>query len=150
MTEPQKQILDDILLYIGIDPGTTTGLAFWYPQTKILYLHSGPLIQMYELVKRWVESTRALDEVSLIRIEDARLRKWFGGNSTAKAQGAGSIKRDCAIWEEMCKHHGWKYEMVHPVKGGTKWKAPAFKAATGYSGRTNEHERDAALLVYSA
>lgn len=132
------------MLYIGIDPGTITGLASWYPEIKLLTLISGTLIEVSETVKHVLPDTNNY----LIRIEDARLRKWFGKQSSAKLQGAGSIKRDCAIWEEICKYHNWNYEMVHPIKGGTKWDANKFKKATGYQEQTNEHKRDAGLLVW--
>ncbi len=151
MTEAALQKQIPKVLYIGIDPGTTTGLALW-PKKDFgsLKLMSGPLIEIYQKILRhpfWVGHVHESKEI-LIRIEDARLRKWYGKQSSAKLQGAGSIKRDCAIWEEICNHHGWNYEMVHPIKGGTKWPAKIFNNITGYRGRSNEHERDAAMLVY--
>jgi hypothetical protein len=82
-------------------------------------------------------------------IEDARLRKWYGSNSKDKSQGAGSIKRSCQIWEEFFEsNYTIDYQFVHPIKGGTKLKADAFKKITGYEGSTNEHGRDAAMLIF--
>ena len=139
------------MIYMGIDPGTVTGLALWQSQAKSLELYSGTFIEIYaRLINGF---SIAPPDDYLIRIEDARLRKWYGPRDgpgqTGKLQGAGSIKRDCTIWEEVCIFHGWNYRMVHPIKGGTKWSAAAFKAATGYQGRTNGHVRDAAMLVYN-
>jgi hypothetical protein len=38
--------------------------------------------------------------------------------------------------------------MVPPKAGATKWDADTFRRLTGYSGRTSNHARDAALLVW--
>ncbi len=40
------------------------------------------------------------------------------------------------------------FEMVHPIKGATKLKANFFKKITGITERTNEHSRDAFMLIY--
>ena len=62
--------------------------------------------------------------------------------------GAGSVKRDCQIWEDFLRAHGIKYEMVAPHQGATKWTADTFARITGYTGRTSNHGRDAAVLVF--
>ena len=82
--------------------------------------------------------------------EDARLRQWYGDKGREALQGAGSIKRDCGIWEEFCAMHGIPHRAIKPAKGATKWDAERFKKMTGWPGRTNEHARDAALLVFQA
>jgi hypothetical protein len=38
--------------------------------------------------------------------------------------------------------------MHKPQAHGTKWAADYFARVTGFKGRTSEHSRDAALLVY--
>lgn len=130
-------------ILIGIDPGTKTGLSVYDSEDgDLLKVTSGILIEMYYELLVWVNGKY------LIRIEDARKRKWYGSQSNAKIQGAGSIKRDSKIWEEICQYHELNYEMVHPIKGGTKLDANTFKAMTGWEGQTNEHKRDSAMLVY--
>ena len=62
--------------------------------------------------------------------------------------GAGSVKRDAVIWEEFCIDNGIKFFSVPPAKGLTKWSAQTFSEVTGWQGRTSNHGRDAALLVY--
>jgi hypothetical protein len=83
-----------------------------------------------------------------IILEDARLRTWFGEKGREALQGAGSIKRDCSIWCEFAELHGIALKSVKPAKGATKWDAETFKRVTGWKERTNEHARDAAMLVY--
>jgi predicted glycosyltransferase involved in capsule biosynthesis len=135
------------MILIGIDPGTTTGVGIWdKTQKKIVDIRSGGIIEMYHYVMA-VHQSLYNDQVKLY-IEDARKRKWYGTNTKGKAQGAGSIKRDCKIWEEICTEHNWDYEMIHPIKGATKMNHKQFCRITGYTQRTNEHGRDATMLVY--
>lgn len=90
-----------------------------------------------------------------VRVEDARLRKWFGKNSNAKKQGAGSVKRDSKIWNDFLedlKNQSdglLSYQMVAPKHVRTKLTAETFKRLTGIQGRTNEHGRDAWMLIHS-
>ena len=82
--------------------------------------------------------------------EDARHRTWFGKdkNISAKLQGAGSIKRDCSIWEDFLQDYEIPFRAVPPQKGCTKWTEEYFKMVTGWKGKTSSHSRDAAVLVF--
>ena len=46
------------------------------------------------------------------------------------------------------KEQGIHFKMIHPAANATKKKADDFKRMTGWTGRTNEHARDAAMLVF--
>lgn len=127
---------------IGIDAGVNTGVAYKNSTGEVLLLS----LSIHKAME-WVRLRCENDNIVLIRVEDARKRKWFGKNSIAKAQGAGSIKRDCRIWDDFLKDLGVKYEMVHPIRGGTKWNAKTFKRTFGIKQRSNEHNRDAYLLI---
>ena len=135
-------------VYIGIDPGTNTGVGFITPEgqgTKAVKIHVA-----MDFVARKAQSGAKMH----LRIEDARKRKKFGDNAVEKQQGAGSIKRDCGIWEDfLCDlsktyPNQITYEFLHPQKGMTKLSQGQFKRLTGISKRTNEHSRDAFMLVY--
>lgn len=75
-----------------------------------------------------------------------------------KLMGAGAAKRDAKIWEEFLSDKdialpyaddlGLTFTMHKPQVHGTKWAAEYFARVTGFKGRTSEHSRDAALLVY--
>lgn len=141
--------LDDIkrsacAIIIGIDPGTITGLAIWDNKRKGFQeiRSSGIITVMHYLAK--------LPEKHLvkIRMEDARKRNWFGNSGREVLQGAGSIKRECTIWEEFFLFHDFTYELVAPKNNKTKLDAKLFSNMTGWKSRTNEHERDAAMLVF--
>ena len=134
------------MICIGIDPGTHTGVAVWdcrerrFRSLETLWIHDALFY-----VKRLSEEYRGQIQVVF---EDARQRKWYGkGNTNAKLQGAGSVKRDCSIWEDFCKDYGIPFRAIPPVKGATKVSADYFKMVSHYQGRTSEHSRDAAMLV---
>lgn len=135
------------MLYIGIDAGVNTGVAVWDDkQKKLLSVESMQLHQALEKVLNLHLSGKIC-----VIIEDARLRTWYGNDwkqSKQKLQGVGSVKRDCVIWEEFCKDKKIEYYMQHPKHNVTKLTAEAFQIVTGYKGRTNEHGRDAAMLVF--
>lgn len=139
---------------IGIDPGTTTGLAIYNRPTKAIHLlTSGTLLEMQYILMAhpWTERTKA--GLVFMRIEDSRLRTWIPFEETETAErgrreGAGYVKAHCAIWEDFCKIWGIPYELVAPKRNKTKVDAAWFKRVTGWKGRTNGHERDSCMLVY--
>lgn len=132
---------------IGIDPGVNTGIAVWDRSGKDFYtiktvtaVEAEACINFY----RGVSNAKIL-----VRYEDARMRTWFGKEKgVAQLQGAGSIKRDCQRWEEFLTHYEIPFEEVAPKNNRTKMTAEEFKRLTGWEGKTNEHGRDAAMLVF--
>lgn len=136
--------------YIGIDPGTKTGICIYSKEDKqIRRLDCIKIHEAMETVKFW---HAAWPGKVFVRFEDARLRKWIPMQKTETAErgrreGAGSVKRDCSIWEDYLKSIGVAFEMVAPKNNKTKVTADYFQKLTGWKGRTNEHERDSAMLV---
>lgn len=129
---------------IGIDPGVDTGIGVWNIATqKLDVVCSKNIVAAMEFVFTAICERHMI----LIRIEDARLRKWFGNSGREKLQGAGSVKRDSAIWEEFCKYYRFQYELVAPSNNTTKLDSDSFKRITKWEERTNQHGRDAACLV---
>lgn len=152
---------------IGIDPGTNTGFAvkaFEGVSERITDARSLPLHSAFSALQD-------VDKAStLVVFEDARLRDWYGaaeqqlyrkyiGNMPMTQQerhaykglllGAGSVKRDSAIWEDFLTDGGFMFVAMKPAAKKTKMKADFFKRVTGFTGRTNEHARDAAFLILS-
>lgn len=131
--------------YIGIDCGVNTGLACWWKKEKQLSCVTTVKIHVaMDLIRQWHRTRGGM----LVRVEDARQATWMRNGDVHKAQGAGSVMRDASIWEGFLEDLGVDYEMVRPRKEFTKWKEDAFKSLTKFEGRTSEHARDAALLVY--
>lgn len=130
--------------YIGLDPGTHTGVAVWdTDKGEFSTLETLPLWKAMLLIR----DLYLTDSVEVI-FEDARLRRWFGNAGREQLQGAGSIKRDCSIWEEFLLGSGIPFRAMPPTAGQTKWSAEYFRKVTGWKGRTSEHARDAAILVF--
>lgn len=135
-------------ILIGIDTGVNTGFAV------AIDVGNGGDLQKVECLSI-TQAMANINELVIehgkenikLYIEDARLRTWFTGGRE-KAQGVGSVKRDAQIWESWCKEQDLNYIMIHPKANATKTKADVFKKRTGWSGRTNEHARDAAMLVF--
>ena len=142
------------MIYIGIDPGRHTGVAVWDSEKdKILSLETMPIHRAMEEILLWTlphiheGEWYTGNDVEVI-FEDARQRTWYGkGDVSAKMQGAGSIKRDCTIWEDFLKDNDIPFRAIPPVKGATKVSEEYIRALTGYKGRTSSHARDAAMLV---
>lgn len=138
-------------LLIGIDPGIHTGLA--YKNIKSPYLTECLTLKIHEAFDQIKEASNLLNVDLYIIVEDARQRKWYGKNSYEKQQGAGAIKVQCSQWEDfltdLCKYRTKvKFKMVKPIKGGTKMNEKIFKQITKFKGRTSEHARDAAMLIW--
>lgn len=133
-----------IELYVGIDTGVNTGVAVWNKkQKRFVFIESLMIHQAIDFVCKLSKKYSIF-----VRVEDARQRKWFGENAEEKKQGAGSVKRDSKIWDDFLKDKGIPYEMVSPAKNKTKLDSKMFRRITKYTGETNEHKRDAAMLVF--
>lgn len=140
------------MIAIGIDPGTTTGFAVWDSERFALRIvASMPILSCMDSVLEWHRMTGG---TLIVIVEDARKRVWGfskmdkreDDSGSAVREGVGSVKRDCAIWEEFLTRNGIPYELRHPR--GTKMKAPDFKRLTGWPNITNVHARDAAMIVF--
>lgn len=137
------------MISIGIDPGTLTGMAVWDSREgRFLSLETLPIHKAMDKVRLWQMTCEPANVEMQVVFEDARQRTWFGyGDTDAKKQGAGSVKRDCSIWEDFCKDYGISYWAKPPVKGATKVSSQYFKIISHWTGRTSKHARDAAMLV---
>ena len=133
---------------VGIDCGVKTGVAMSI-NGKIELLKTMGIVHAMEFVEFECRGQVGVK----IYIEDARKRTWIPKEKNLKARigrakGAGSVSRDAQIWEEFCKLHGFEYVLVAPKHNRTKLNAAQFKQLTGWHGRTNEHGRDAGMLLH--
>jgi len=156
------------VIVIGIDPGDHTGLAVWDTgQQAFVLLATLPLHKAMQEVVKWTTAPELAPQRKGKKVhvvcEDARQRTWFAPERNVseyrgKLMGAGAAKRDAKIWEEFLSDKdvampysddlGLTFTMHKPQAHGTKWAADYFARVTGFKGRTSEHSRDAALLVY--
>lgn len=139
------------MIWIGIDPGVNTGVAVWDGAAlRYTSLDTVPLHRALDTVRSVYEAQGG--NVTVV-FEDARQRKWIPREKSIKefkgrAMGAGSVRRDATIWEEALTDWGIPFRAEPPRPGLTKWKPDYFAHVTGWKGRTSEHARDAALLVF--
>ena len=130
-------------LVVGIDTGVNTGFAVWDRERKVLTELT--TLKIHQAMER-VRELSYQDDI-VVYFEDARQRKWFGSAGREQLQGAGSVKRDCGIWEDFLKDLNVEYHAIPPKNNLTKMNADLFAKVTGWKGRTSEHARDAAFLV---
>jgi hypothetical protein len=129
---------------IGIDTGKNTGFATYSTVSRGLI--AVETLPIHQAMERVVAISRTFKVK--VRFEDARLRKMFGTSGREKLQGAGSIKRDAVIWEDFLTDKCIPFEPVAPKDNKTKTDPDTFTKMTGWTGRTSNHARDAAMLVY--
>ena len=134
-------------LAIGIDPGVNTGLAIWdIDEKRFTDIRTDSILAIIDRLKN---DYLYKDDISIVLVvEDARKRTYFGKTGRERLKGAGSVERDCKIWEEFCELYGVRLYLIHPKNNKTKLNAEQFTRITGYTGRTSVHSRDAAMLVY--
>jgi len=140
------------MIVIGIDPGVHTGLAICRDGELIRCASPAPgIIEAMEIVTKLAHSEPGR---VLVVFEDARLIGGINGAQRgskadrARLQGAGSVKRDCAIWAELLGRLGVPYISVSPRDKGAKLSAAQFEALTGWTSASNEHSRDAGVLAW--
>lgn len=144
------------MIYIGIDTGVHTGVAVWDSRKRsFLLVKAMKIHEAMELVKETYERSRSVcPGMVAVRVEDPRQRTWFGTERMSREeerkrlQGVGSVKRDATVWDDFLADLGVQYEMVAPRRNVTKLSGSQFQRLTGWMSSTNEHSRDAAMLVY--
>lgn len=133
------------MIYIGIDTGKNTGFAVWDSEKKEFI--DIQTFQIHEALF-YVLRLHQFGKQITVLFEDARKRRWYGERSDAKIQGAGSVKRDAVIWQDFLNDYNIPHRALPPAKGATKIPSDRFKSLTGWKGRTSEHSRDAAMIVW--
>lgn len=126
---------------IGIDPGVNTGIA----------VAVDGVLEVVETRDFWravelVDNYRCL-AFTLI-IEDPRGQRVAPSQyNSARLRGVGSVERDAKLWIEYAERYGIPYRAVKPGKL-RKIDAATFAKLTGWTGRTSEHARAAAMMVH--
>lgn len=130
---------------IGIDPGKQTGIAVY---------HDGVLVQLRTVSP--IEVAEVLRESGATRVvmEDSRLQsavfpRAVGPRAMLKiARNVGEIDQICRRIEAVCETAGIELIRVSPQRKGAKLNAARFREITGWTGRSNQHERDSAMCAW--
>lgn len=109
------------------------------------------LFQAFDYIEQAWKEQQALGVQVLVIFEDARKHRIMYGRNFSKGskvlQGVGGVKAHCKLIEEWLQAKGIPYIAVRPGRS-TKSKAEYFERVTLWSGRTNSHARDAAMLIH--
>jgi hypothetical protein len=151
--KPKGSPFDGITALIGIDPGVHTGLALVDGQRLVLVASPAPtILEAMERVQA-LAMHHGLQRL-LVIWEDARKIGGMHGmgrgsaGDTARLRGVGSVHRDCQIWEEFMERHHLRHVAISPSAKGAKLSDPQFAQVTGWAKPTNQHSRDAAMLIW--
>lgn len=138
------------IIKVGIDPGTKTGFAMTENGT-LVYLQTLPIHEAMDKVRHLAVNTPNLS----VTYEDARKRKWFGKADAQQAkygagvrEGAGAAKRDSTIWADFLESIIDAKNIIAVAPRNTKLSDEMFKRITGWAGRTSNHSRDAAMMIW--
>jgi len=129
-------------MIIGIDPGKQTGICFMNENKEIITLTTTDFWSVADIIDGFIDFfilEKPRSKNVWHKAKDKRQAKIIGVN-------VGSVYRESELLEELLKQRGCNYKTVHPQG---KINAENFKKITGYEGKTNQHERDAAMLCWS-
>ncbi|WP_280192134.1 hypothetical protein [Delftia sp. PS-11] len=137
-------------LILGIDPGANTGVAFYRDGV----LSDLQTIEPHEL-ERFIKGPAAAGAARLV-FEDSRLEKrlWNArtkgaiGSALATARSVGEVDGWCRLITRFCGEQGIPAHGISPTVKGAKVDADAFGRITGWTKRSNQHERDAAMVAW--
>lgn len=121
----------------GIDPGVDTGVAE-YRNGKLTALFT---VRPWKHLDGWLTPENS----DFVAFEDSRQMGMF---RKLGARQVGEIDAWCRMIEAICKERGVEYVAVSPKQKGKKVNAEMFREITGWTGRTNQHERDAAMVAW--
>ncbi len=133
------------MLILGIDPGLRTGVAHY---------RDGQLVQLETVHPVDIPNVLLQHQPAHVVFEDSRLQSHVWGRGTGVAAAAkvarnvGEVDAWCRLIEHTCSKLGIKCHGVSPQGKGRKLDAAQFERLTGWTGRTNQHERDAAVVAW--
>jgi hypothetical protein len=137
------------MVILSIDPGRKTGIAF-FVNGKLEGLFTQTPIDMI----RYLDLN--IGGIDLVIIEDSRLTSFIfqpnAAGSKAKgmkvARNIGEVDCLCKLVQAICEERKKKLIQVSPKNKGAKLDADEFRKRTGWEGKTNQHERDAAMVAW--
>lgn len=143
----EEQVTGTAPVVIGIDPGKQTGYAVYsMTERRLVQVLTTDFWAAYNRVRQWT-----LQDVHLVVVEvpDSR-HVWHGSAGSEKANQrmglhVGMAIREGELMVEGLRRSGYN---VHTANPRGKVDAARFAQFTGWTARTSQHARDAALLCY--
>jgi hypothetical protein len=142
-TLSERQSKKVLVVIIGIDPGKTSGIAIASDRGELEHVFDGGF---WDVIDTVVNHPGAHVVVELPTTKHV----WHGA---AKTKGAiqrtgvnvGSCIREAELIVDYLKRNNISHKTVIPQG---KRDSAYFSKVTGWSGRTNQHMRDAAMLIF--
>jgi hypothetical protein len=134
-----------IRLIIGIDPGQSTGIAT-FVDGKLTSLKTIEPAQLFALMP--------VVGIERVIFEDSRLQSHVWTTNISRpaalkmARNLGQVDAWCGLITAMCAELGIAAHGISPRGKGAKLDAVRFEALTGWDLRSNQHERDAAMVAW--
>lgn len=137
-------------IFIGIDPDChDSGLAIW--DRKELLLFNVTFFRLFDILKYYKDKK---DIIIKVVIEAGWLHdksNWHKENAGERiaariGKNTGANHETGRKIVELCEYLGLEYELRKPIT--SKFNAKEFKMITKYDKKTNQEQRDAAMLVY--
>ncbi len=130
---------------LGIDPGASTGVA----------VYIGGKLDKLATVEPWrlpeVIQAHGADRVVF---EDSRLTSYMFTTVKSRpaalkmARNVGEVDAWCKLIVALCESLNIPAHGISPRQKGAKLDAAEFGRMTGWTTRTNQHERDAAVVAW--
>lgn len=130
---------------VGIDPGAQTGIAIF---------HNGALVGLLTIAPWELPAEIATWGADRVVFEDSRLTSPVWSRQTNVparikiARNVGQVDAWCGLITAVCGELGIPANGISPKNKGAKLDAEKFEARTGWVGRCNQHERDAAMVAW--
>ena len=133
------------MLILGIDPGANTGVATFV---------GGALVELETIEPHRIAALILSRRPGRVIYEDSRIESFAW--TTVKRQAAalkmarniGKIDAWCKLICGVCGDLGVPVHGISPKTKGAKVNAEDFAKLTGWSGLSNEHTRDAAVVAW--
>ena len=130
---------------LGIDPGIRTGVAVF---------HHGGLTALLTIEPHMIPETLCLHGPNRVVFEDSRLTSPVfsarGSRAAALkiARNVGEVDAWCRLITLVCAEMQIPAHGISPARKGAKLNSMQFRQQTGWEGKSNQHERDAAMVAW--
>ncbi len=130
---------------LGIDPGVNTGVAIF---------KAGSLHALLTIEPHMLPALIDMHKPGRVVFEDSRLQThvWTRGRTMAAnckmARNVGEIDAWCRLITAVCGELKIAAHGISPEQKGAKLNSMQFRQQTGWEGKSNQHERDAAMVAW--
>lgn len=132
-------------LILGIDPGSNTGLATYI---------GGKLVHLDTIAPVEIAARIELARPARVVFEDSRLLSYTWTQVKSRpaalkmARNVGEVDAWCKLIVAVCDQFAIPAHGISPKGKGAKVNAERFEQVTGWTGASNEHTRDAAMVAW--